>query len=380
MNAKSINKILTIIILIILVYSAICVGERAYHLALSYYSHGDKYVSDEIYYVDTARRYLINIFKIKINYYNMSGSTASNYFNLEHPPLGKYIIALAMVTCGDKPICWRLPGIIEASLLPIILGLASYRVARLYNVSHPEIPALIGGLAAASNRIVFMDGSVALLDIHMSFFGALSLLALTYNRPRSAIILGVLSFTVKMTGAVFLFSVFVYYIIKIKSTNKKIIDLIIIPLVVIFFVYLPLIYYFGPIEIIKETIDALRWFSTSRPPGPPVSGPLGWLVNSNPFYFNYNMVYSAAVMTPLVSLAGFASSLAMVGIFTDKLVDKKDPPWAYGSISVAAVFLLFGLLYALGNHTFYSFYAIVLVPGLSLSLAEIASFLFGLEG
>lgn len=380
MNVKILSKLIIIIVLVILVYAGICVGERAYHLASSYYSHGDNYVSDEIYYVDTARRYLINIFKIKINYYNMSGSTDSNYFNLEHPPLGKYIIALAMVTCGDKPVCWRLPGIIEASLLPLIIGLASYRVARLYNVNHPEIAALIGGLAAASNRIVFMDGSVALLDIHMSFFGALSLLALAYDRPRSAVILGVLSSTVKMTGVVFLFSVFIYYIVKIKSFNKRIIDLIIVPLLVILLVYLPLIYYFGPIEIIKETIDALKWFSTSRPPGPPVSGPLGWLVNSNPFYFNYNMVYSAAVMTPLVSLAGFASSLVMVGVFTDKLVDKGDPPWAYGSISVAAVFLLFGLLYALGNHTFYSFYAVVLVPGLSLSLAEIASYFSSLEG
>ncbi|MCC6047914.1 MAG: hypothetical protein LM571_07010, partial [Desulfurococcaceae archaeon] len=33
------------------------------------------------------------------------------YMNLEHPPLGKYLVALSMVLCGDIPYCWRLPSI-----------------------------------------------------------------------------------------------------------------------------------------------------------------------------------------------------------------------------------------------------------------------------
>jgi Predicted membrane-bound dolichyl-phosphate-mannose-protein mannosyltransferase len=58
--------------------------------------YDNAYISDEIYYVDAARRILVNVFGYRGPLFNYSGETASNYYNFEHPPLGKYIMAASM--------------------------------------------------------------------------------------------------------------------------------------------------------------------------------------------------------------------------------------------------------------------------------------------
>ena len=356
--------------------AGICVGWRALDLARSY---KQDYVSDEIYYVDTARRYLINIFHININYYNFSSKTSKNYFNLEHPPLGKYVIALSMLACGDKPLCWRLPGIIEASLIPpiIYLGFASRR--------HPLLIAagVVAALAVASDQILYRDASVAMLDIHLAFFTALSIALALAGRYRASLVAAALAFGVKMTGAATIMALMILHLIisiRNKSYKKLLLkysEIILITFIIYIIIYIPLLLYFGVVTIYKETLAALAWHTTSRPPGPPTSTPIGWILNSNPFVFSYNLVDAAARTSTLVELAGLCSSIVMLlSCIALSLRGRECPtgqaPGAYVYLSVLA---LFAVIWVLGNHTFYSFYAVILAPAAGSAIGELLSLL-----
>jgi Predicted membrane-bound dolichyl-phosphate-mannose-protein mannosyltransferase len=60
----------------------------------------DDYISDEIYYVSASRN-ILKLFNINKDWYpypDLAG--IESYLNLEHPPLGKYIIALSILVWG----------------------------------------------------------------------------------------------------------------------------------------------------------------------------------------------------------------------------------------------------------------------------------------
>ncbi len=369
--------------LIIASAAGICTGKRALDLARSY---KQDYVSDEIYYVDTARRYLIDIFHININYYKWSNKTKQNYYNLEHPPLGKYIIALSMLTCGDRPLCWRLPGVLEASLIPpiIYLGFASRRRPLLIGAG------LVAALAAGSDQILYRDASVALLDIHLAFFTALSIALALTGKDRASTVAAALAFSIKMTGAAAIIGIMILHLFTnirnklYKRILLKYSEIILITLIVYFIVYIPLIIHFGIITIYRETLAALAWHTTSRPPGPPTSTPLGWMLNSNPFVFSYDLVDAAARTTTIIELAGLCSSVVMIlSCFTLSLRGRECPTGqAPGAYVFLGVLLLFALIWVLGNHTFYSFYAVILAPAAGSAVGELVSLLVyaGLRG
>ncbi|MCE4610126.1 MAG: glycosyltransferase family 39 protein [Desulfurococcales archaeon] len=350
---------------------------RAYELATGYVTHGRSYVSDEIYYVDVARRYLVEIFHVDINYYDMSGKTRDDYFNLEHPPLGKYIIALSMVVCGDRPLCWRLPGIVEAGLIPVLLYLAFLRFGDKHRFSTRYIVAgVIAAIAAGSDRIIYRDASVALLDIHLAFFTALTVFFLARDRLIAASISSALAFMVKMSGLAAIGGVLFYVFIRGVSQRKYLdmvkhwISVIFIVIAVSLVLYLPLINYFGPSEIVKETIAALRWHTSSRPEGPPTSTPIGWIFNSNPFFFSFSLVNAAAVTTTIIELFGVIAAGISVIVALISAIWKKRLVNVPGGYTLLLVFAMYGVIWLLGNHTFYSFYAVQLAPLSAMALAE----------
>jgi len=350
---------------------------RAYELATGYVTHGRSYVSDEIYYVDVARRYLVEIFHVNINYYEMSGKTRDDYFNLEHPPLGKYIIALSMVICGDRPLCWRLPGIIEAGIIPVLLYLAFLRFIGKHDFSTRYIVAgVIAAISAGSDRIIYRDASVALLDIHLAFFTALTVFFLARDRLIPASISSALAFMVKMSGLAAIGGVLFYVFIRGVSQRKYLdvinqwISVIFIVIAVSLFLYLPLINYFGPSEIVKETLAALRWHTSSRPEGPPTSTPIGWVFNSNPFFFSFSLVNAAAATTTIIELFGVIAAGISVILAMISAIWKKRFVNAPGGHTLLLVFAMYGVIWVLGNHTFYSFYAVQLAPLSAMALAE----------
>ncbi len=369
--------------LIIAVGVGLCSSYRAYRLATAYTLHQD-YVSDEIYYVDTARRILINVFHVGLReQYNWSGKTGENYYNLEHPPLGKYIIGLSMLLCGDKPVCWRLPGILEAFLTPLVIyvGFASVALRRRWRLA--ILAGIVAAVAAGADRILFVDASVAMLDIHLAFFTALSLSAYLAGRPRLALVMAALASTVKMSGIAAVAGVAGYEFFRQISRRKWrvsvriVLEAVIVTALIWLVVYSPLIAYFGPTKILKETSAALKWHTTSRPEGPPTSNPPGWILNSNPFVFAYSTVYAAAETTTIVHLAALAVSLVIVLLVLALSLRGREIPLGAGSTTYIATLLLYLAVYLLGNHTLYSFYAVQLNPPAGIAIGEAILILLG---
>ncbi|HLI46710.1 MAG TPA: glycosyltransferase family 39 protein, partial [Geobacterales bacterium] len=272
------------------------------------------------------------------------------YLNLEHPPLAKYIIGISMILNGDKPISWRLPSIILSSLLPVVVF---FIVRRLSN----SIIAAISSVFFLFDTLLFNEGFLALLDVYLAFFIALSLLFAVYNRfTISSIFIG-LAAAVKISGVFLIFPLLIYLLF---GTRKSIFNIIIIsfiiPLITWILANLPIIYVLGIKEWIQSVISALSWHTTSRPQGPPTSLPWGWLYNQNPFFFHFNPTYSASVNVPIYILA-FLSI-----ILTPYLLTRLKKEFALPTLWLLGIFLGYSILPLLGNSTLYSFYAFAFIP------------------
>ncbi len=334
----------------------------SYQLAESYSRH-TAYVSDEIYYVDAARRLLRDMAGFEVNESMFSNKTGSDYYNLEHPPLGKYIIALSIALCGDTPICWRAPGIVEASLIPAIVALGIYSGRR---GSVGALAASAAALALAAEPSLYRAAAVAMLDIHLAFFTALALALAAAGRARAAALAGGLAASVKMSGAAAVLGVAIVnaYSSRPGERARAASEAVIIALVVYAASHLPLLVIFSPARLVDEVIAALSWHTTPRPEGPPTSTPIGWILNSNPFYYTFAPAPVAAVTNTTIQLYALAAS-----IVAPLLAGKRGLVAVAGPAFHASVFAVYALVMALGNTTLYSFYAVQLAPSAAASVA-----------
>ncbi len=330
----------------------------------------DGYVSDEIYYVDVARRLLTEVFGYHLtNPWPYSGKTNPNYMNPEHPPLGKYIIALSMILCGDKPSCWRLPGAIEAGLMPIIfvLGYISLKGSirkRLLLI----FAGLVAALAIAADRSVRFESAVAMLDIHQTFFEVLALVLLARGRVIPALVFAGLAGSVKYSGF-FLLPAFWAYIGYFVNNRKERLLLflasILIPISTVVILNVPIILHFGFRWWWENSVvGAIEWETTSRPPGPPTSTPFQWFFNANPFYFSYNVIIGG-VVTPVLYLGALVLGAAniVIGMAWRKIK-------TVGSLGFYSILAMYLLLYEIGDKTLYSYYVVQLAPAMALTYAD----------
>jgi predicted membrane-bound dolichyl-phosphate-mannose-protein mannosyltransferase len=284
------------------------------------------------------------------NYPDVSG--AETYLNMEHPPLVKYILGLSMLALGDQPIAWRAPGIILGALALLV---TYFIVARL--LKNDFFALLVFPLALADPVLRAMS-SVAMLDIYVVFFVALSMwFALRRSYLLSAVFIG-LGTSCKLTGAFPLFALFFLMLYFRKSSFKK---MIFYPFVVSFFVWAlvnsPMMLHFGFFSWISEVQNGLQWFVTSRPPGPVVSTPWGWFVNENPFMINANPDVFASV-----NIAVYLLALAAL-VTTPYLIRKlRNRNIILPSLWFLSTFVGYVAVYILGNRTMYSFYVVTFAP------------------
>jgi len=353
---------------------SIMVGLSSYHIALYTGGGGYKnsYISDEVYYVDSARRILVHVFGYSGHLYPYSGETNPNYYNFEHPPLAKYIIGLSMALIGDKPINWRIPSIILASLIPLIiyLGLSWNRGYKWISLG------VFAALAASSDKILITMGSLAMLDIYPAFFLAIAIvLASRKKLLLSALFVGLAS-SAKETGLFgFLALVFLSFSLYAnkKVAMKKVGEIILIIIGVIFIVYIPLFIHFGFLQVLHETINGYKWDLQSRPPGPPTSNPSGWIINANPFILSYSPLLPAETSS-IIEVPAMVSAFS---IFISCILYKRKHCVNAGSIFYVFIFIGFWLVYLAGNHTLYSFYSVIFTPAAAVSLAEGVNLVIG---
>nr|MEB3816660.1 hypothetical protein [Desulfurococcales archaeon] len=285
--------------------------------------------------------------------------------------------ALSMILCGDRPYCWRLPGIIEGAAIPVILYIG-YALSRRDLIG--PLAGFVAALAAASSLSIRYEASVAMLDIHQAFFTSIAIAALASESVSTSIVAAGLASSVKYSGAFIIPAIWAYTASRVSTRRKRAIiflETIAVPPLIVVALSTPLILHFGWKWFWENSVvGALKWHTTSRPAGPPVSSPGGWLVNANPFYFDYDTLIGGVTNSVLQVTALVLGGATIIYSFW-----RSSWPAAgsYTYYSIIGMYLLLSHLYIFhipglhGNTTLYSFYAVQLAPSAAATYGDLVA-------
>lgn len=108
---------------------------------------------DEVHYLPAARNLL----------------ALSDAVNMEHPPLGKELIALGILLLGDGPLGWR--------IMPLLFGtLALFAGVRaMWFLTGRRAPSLLAGLFLLTGFPLLLQARIAMLDVFMLAFVMLAM-------------------------------------------------------------------------------------------------------------------------------------------------------------------------------------------------------------
>jgi Predicted membrane-bound dolichyl-phosphate-mannose-protein mannosyltransferase len=172
MRVVNLNKLgLIIAIIISIIY---------FYQGYSFISSINSYIGDEVWYPPAAKNILIYVFGdvniINNGYPYPDENGINNYLNLEHPPLAKYIMALAILIGGYEPIIWRIPSLLLGSFILIL----AYTIGRKLQGFYCGIIALI---IAFFDPMLRTMSYVGMLDIYSAFFALLSFYIMLLKKP-----------------------------------------------------------------------------------------------------------------------------------------------------------------------------------------------------
>ena len=135
---------------------ATAIGAAAQFLFTLNISRPSILLFDEVHYVRAARILM----------------TLDGPANIEHPMLGKSLIALGIRLFGDNQYGWRILSSVAATA--VVLGIFWI----LWELFHRVRPAVIGALLVVLNNTVFVQARIGMLDGFMAAFLVLGMLAL----------------------------------------------------------------------------------------------------------------------------------------------------------------------------------------------------------
>lgn len=302
----------------------------------------------------------------------------NNYLNLEHPPLGKYLIALTMMSLGDMPFYWRIPVIISGVLTTIVIYLT------LRELTGNSIISLLGSLGFSFDSMSRAIFSIAILDGYVALFTSISLYLAIRRYYKLSLLMALIGGLFKSTS---LFAVIpsIYLIARrsaIQRNRNPAIFLedfvmllamsIVLYIAMLTITSLPLIYHMGYVNWFRNSvIGSITWHLTTKCTGqecPVSSFPLDWFIghNSFPLYvYPDGSVLSAEGLYPL-----WFTSLILLVVFTPVIRERRE----YGYILIYFLAILGGyiLIWFLGNRSQYSFYAIQLTPLIYVNITYIS--------
>jgi predicted membrane-bound dolichyl-phosphate-mannose-protein mannosyltransferase len=323
----------------------------------------------------TKLKEIPNVVRVVPGYWYPDKSGILDYLNTEHPPLAKYIIALSMLVCGDNPVCWRLPSIILSAFILII----EYMIIRF--ITRNFVGGLLGCVAAGITALDLLFrsmGLVAMLDIYVAFFTILALYLFLKNRLTiSSAILG-LSFMSKYSG-VFPALPMIYLGFKKFKPARVLLNVIYIPLLLLFIVSLPMISYLGLLHWWGVSVEgAVRWhLSIKTTDGPPVAAPWDWLIGRNPFILHFAWDQESSQWVADLMARGnavlYMIALALTVFILPGL--RKLPDRGEVITYTWGTFLMYIVIWLLGSKTQYSFYMVQITPLLYTSLLIIIYYL-----
>jgi len=304
----------------------------------------------------------------------------NTYLNTEHPPLVKYIVALVLYAAGWNPAAWRLASFVVAA---VGLAGAVYAAYRAFmeqsrrSLAVAVLAAAVFPAAAARDPSLSSMATVGMLDIYAASLDALALALLVSRRHRAAAAALGLAGSAKYTG-LFPLPVLVLAIRLDTGNTKRALTVgTMLPLIVVAAAWLPFAAAQGPAWVLEQVAGALAWHTTSRPPGPPSTTPLGLILGRDGFVLYYapsGEPLLTAVCNPGVCAAGVAvGSLAAAAALSARCMGR----WGRRHLTLLAIggfplaaWLGYAAVYAAGNHTLYSFYSVQISM---LSLPALAS-------
>ncbi len=293
--------------------------------------------------------------KVRTGFEYPSKSNIYNYMNWEHPPLGKYLIMLSMVLLGDEPMSWRIPGLIEAFLMIILVYLAG---SKLLN----PLWGVVASLSLALDPMFRAMSMVAMLDIHLAFFTTLALLLIIYDKPFVSSVVAWLAFSVKFSGLFVVLAVYLYLRIYKRERVLPSLAKSLVPAIVYLLVSLPLILHLGLSGWIQENLNAISWHTTSRGSGPVPSPPWGWFFNVAPMALHYNPDLIARV-----NLITYSAAFLFTILLLPALIERRRG--YIPMLFISSIVLGYTGIFLKGNRTLYSFYAVQLSPAVALAFA-----------
>ncbi|MCS7099111.1 MAG: glycosyltransferase family 39 protein [Sulfolobales archaeon] len=300
-----------------------------------------------------------------------------NYMNLEHPPLGKYLIALSMVVCGDTPTCWRLPSIVSGAGVLVVQYILLRNILRgfwgiVVSILVPVI-TLLDRTFRSMTLVAMLDAPLALLTLLACF---LSLRGSVYASSTSLS----LAFSTKFSGVFAVPALYFDYSRK-KPPALAILLLVYAPLAVFVVLSIPLILHRGGfLQWWSEAVEgSFRWHLTTKTEpgrGPPAAPPWDWLAGANSFILHYKYEEHVGFVADLVASGNPVLYIATAALSVFALPHLKKLPdggrsWLYTWLT----WLMYVFLWFAGNRSQYSFYMIQLVPLLYGTLGVLVYYL-----
>ncbi len=286
-----------------------------------------------------------------------------DYLNLEHPPLVKYIIGLAMMIGGDWPIVWRIPSIIVSIIILIMVYIVVKKI--LWEDSASGLLAL-AAVAALEFDITFRSlGMVAMLDIYVAFFTYLTYFMLLMRKLDSMGASLGFGFSCKFNGA-FPAIAILYEEFRRREPYLVLLTIILLPATIFLALSLPLIFYLGLGSWWENSVvGAIRWhLSIKTTGGPPQAPPWYWFfgINAFPLHLVYNKETGKWVAdliargNPPLYVLTLALSIYVLPVFRKM----KDGGITYTYTWIT--YLMYIVIWLLGSKTQYSFYMVQIVP------------------
>ena len=308
------------------------------------------------------------------------------YMNLEHPPLGKYLVALSMVLCGDRPYCWRLPSIASgAGVLVLQYLLVTSTLGGFWGyVLGVTVP-----LVTAFDRTFRSLTIVAMLDAPLTFFTYLAVAYAYLGRVRGSTLALSLAFSTKFSGAFAVPALYVGFRRRGVVPALAVLLLVYAPLAVFVVLSATLIAYKVGLEgslgrglaswWAEAVESSIRWhLRTKTEPGrgPPTASPWDWLAGLNPFILRYRYVEEVGFVADLVASGNpvlYLATAVLSLVVLPKLGELPDRGWTW--VATWFTWLMYVALWVAGNRSQYSFYMVQLAPLLYTLLAVLAYYL-----
>ena len=311
----------------------------------------NEYVSDEVWYVSSARNVFKEFLGLNIGSYPypQGHPGIETYLNLEHPPLGKYIIGLSIMLLGDKPMYWRIPGIIEASLMIVL----AYFVSK--KIFGSEVAATLASAILFLDPMVSSMRIVAMLDIHQAFFIALAFASALYGKYRLAGVFTGLAGSVKYSGFFIIPALILHMVYSRRKAWEILETTIILPIIVFALVNIPLILHYGFYGLLSYIVWAFKWHASYKN-NPFIAPPWGWLYNIQPFVLKYGAngkplleAKTNPYIYPLILFTTVSSTYLYTRSRKEKLILPHVWFWSY--------YLMYFVLYIIGGRSQEIFYA-----------------------